>query len=173
MLVAAPAEFFNSSNTLILRSTVADITTNRRALHDYHILDRFEAGIELKGTEVKSIRAGFVNINHAFARVENGQVILYNCDIQPYERASHEQHEPKRERRLLLHRHEIEKLFGLSSITGHTLVALRMYWKNGRVKIELGVGKGKESHDKRTDLKKRAEQRETEREVARFHRGHS
>src|SRR5438067_2649575 len=151
---------------------MSDITINRRALHDYHILDRFEAGIELKGTEVKSIRAGFVNINNAFARVENGQLFLYGCDIQPYERASHEQHEPKRNRRLLLHRNEIDKLFGLASVKGHTLVALRMYWKSGRVKIELGVGKGKEAGEKRTDLKQRAEQREAQREVARFNRRH-
>lgn len=151
---------------------MADITTNRRAFHDYHILERYEAGVELKGTEVKSIRAGFVNINNAFARVENGQVFLYGADIQPYERASHEQHEPKRSRRLLLHRPEIDKLFGLSSVKGHALVALRMYWKSGRVKLELGVGKGKEAQDKRTDLKKRTEQRETDREVSRFNRRH-
>ena len=150
-----------------------DIATNRRALHDYHITERYEAGIELKGTEVKSIRAGFVNINNAFARVENSQMFLYNCDIQPYERASHEQHEPKRNRRLLLRRVEIDKLFGLASVQGHTLVALRLYWKNGRVKLEIGVGKGKESRDKRIDLKKRAEQRETDREVARFNQRHS
>jgi len=150
-----------------------DIATNRRALHDYYITERYEAGIELKGTEVKSIRAGFVNINNAFARVENSQMFLYNCDIQPYERASHEQHEPKRNRRLLLRRVEIDKLFGLASVQGHTLVALRLYWKNGRVKLEIGVGKGKESRDKRIDLKKRAEQRETDREVARFNQRHS
>lgn len=149
-----------------------DIATNRRALHDYHVSDRFEAGIELKGTEVKSIRAGFINISNAFARVENGQVFLWNCDIQPYERASHEQHEPKRNRRLLMHKHEIEKLFGFSSVKGHTLVALRMYWKNGRVKVEIGVGKGKEAGDKRLDLKKRVEQREAAREVAHFHKRH-
>jgi len=151
---------------------MSDITTNRRALHEYHILERIETGVELKGTEVKSIRAGFVNLNNAFARVENGQVFLYGADIQPYERASHEQHEPKRNRRLLLHRPEIDKLFGLSSVKGHTLVALRMYWKNGRVKVEIGVGKGKEAQDKRVDLRKRAEQRETDREVSRFNRKH-
>jgi len=152
---------------------VADIATNRKALHDYHILERYEAGIELKGTEVKSIRAGFANLTNAFARIENAQAFLYGCDIQPYERASHEQHEPKRNRRLLLHKQEINKLFGQSSIKGHTIVALRMYWKNGRVKVELGVGKGKESRDKRTDLKKRVEQRETAREISRFNRKHA
>jgi SsrA-binding protein len=150
-----------------------DIVNNRRALREYHILERFEAGVELKGTEIKSIRAGHANLNDAFARVENGQIFLFNADIQPYERASHDtQHEPKRYRRLLLHKQEIDKLFGLGSIKGHTLVALRMYWKNGRVKVELGVGKGKHAADKRADLKERVTRRETEREISRFNRKH-
>lgn len=149
---------------------MSDIITNRKALHDYHIIERVEAGVELKGTEVKSIRAGLANLSNAFARVENAEVFLYDADIQPYARASHEQHESKRVRRLLLHKKEIAKLFGLCSVKGHTLVALRLYWKNGRVKLELGVGKGKEARDKRQDLKKRASQRETEREVSRFNR---
>jgi len=150
----------------------ADIAVNRRALHDYHILDRFEAGVELKGTEVKSIRGGYGNINNAFCRVENGQVFLYESDIQPYIRASHEQHVAKRPRRLLLHKQEIHKLFGLTSVQGHTLVALRMYWKNHRVKIEIGVAKGKEARDKREDLKKAATKREMDREMARFNKKH-
>ena len=150
----------------------AEISVNRRALRDYHILERFEAGMELKGTEVKSIRAGFANINNAFARVENGQVFAYDVDIQPYERASFEQHEPKRSRRLLLHKQEIDRLFGQTQIKGHTLVALRMYWKGARVKLEIGVGKGKESVDKRQDLKAKATKRETDREVARFNKRH-
>lgn len=150
----------------------AEIVTNRKALHDYHILERYEAGVELKGTEIKSIRAGFANLTNAFARVENGQVFLYGCDIRAYEKASHEQHEPQRSRRLLLHKNEIAKLFGLTSIKGHTLVALRMYWKSGRIKIELGVGQGKEARDKRSDLKQRAEARETDREISRFNRRH-
>jgi SsrA-binding protein len=149
----------------------ADIVTNRKALREYHVLERFEAGVELKGTEVKSIRAGHANLNDAFARIDNGQIFLFNADIQPYERASHDtQHDPKRYRRLLMHRVEIEKLRGLSAIKGHTLVALRMYWKNGCVKIEIGVGKGKHLGDKRADLKERATRRETEREVSRFNK---
>ena len=150
----------------------SEIITNRKALHDYHILERIEAGIELKGTEVKSIRAGFANLTNAFARVEKGQVYLYDADIQPYARASHEQHESKRSRRLLMHKSEIAKLFALCSVQGHTLVALRMYWKNGIVKLELGVGKGKEAADKRANLKKRATDRETDREVSRFNKKH-
>jgi len=151
----------------------AEISVNRKALRDYHILERFEAGLELKGTEVKSIRAGLANINNAFARIEGGQAFIYDVDIQPYARASFEQHEPKRVRRLLLHRQEIDRLFGQTQIKGHTLVALRMYWKDARVKIEIGVGKGKEAADKRQDLKERATKRETDREVARFNKRHA
>jgi SsrA-binding protein len=151
----------------------AEISVNRKALRDYHILERFEAGMELKGTEVKSIRAGHANINNAFARVENGQVFVYDVDIQTYAKASFEQHEPKRGRRLLLHKQEIDRLFGQTQIKGHTLVALRMYWKDARVKIEIGVGKGKESVDKRQDLKDKATKRETDREVARFNKRHA
>lgn len=151
----------------------ADISVNRKALRDYHILERFEAGIELKGTEVKSIRSGLANVNNGFARVENGELFLFDLDIQPWAKASHEQHEPKRPRRLLLHRQEIDRLLGLTQIKGHTLMALRVYWKEARVKIELGVGKGKEAGDKRADLKERATKREVEREVSRFNRKHA
>lgn len=147
-----------------------DISVNRKALRDFHILSRYECGIELRGTEVKSIRAGLANVSGGFARVEKGEVFLYDADVQPYERASHEQHEPKRRRRLLLHKQEIDKLFGQTSIKGHTLVALRMYWKGARVKVEIGVGKGKEAHDKRADIKTRAVKRETDREIAQFNR---
>ena len=148
----------------------AEISVNRKALHDYHILERFEAGVELKGTEVKSIRAGLANLTNAFARIEGGQAFVYDVDIQPYIRASHEQHASKRARRLLLHKQEIDRLHGLTQIKGHTLVALRMYWKDARVKIEIGVGKGKLAGDKRQDLKERAAKRETDREVARFNK---
>jgi SsrA-binding protein len=107
----------------------AEIASNRRAFHNYQILEKIEAGIELQGTEVKSIRAGFANLNNAFARVENNEVYLYDADIQPYARASHTQHEPKRRRKLLLHKSEITKLFSASAVGGQTLVALRLYWK--------------------------------------------
>jgi SsrA-binding protein len=149
-----------------------DIANNRRALHEFQILDRYEAGVELKGTEVKSIRAGLANISSAFARIENGQLFLYGADIQPYERASHEQHDSKRNRRLLLHKQEIIKLFAQTQIKGYTLVALRMYWKGARVKLEIGVAKGKEAHDKRSDLKDRVEKREAQREATRFNDRH-
>lgn len=151
-----------------------EISVNRKALRDFHILDRFEAGIELVGTEVKAIRAGLANVNNAFARVENGQVWLHDMDIQAYEKASFVQHEPKRPRRLLLHRREIDKLLGKTQVEGQALIALRVYWKEHRVKVELALGKGKLSHDKRNDLKAKAEKRETDRVVAGFNkqRGH-
>ena len=151
----------------------ADISVNRKALRDYHILERFEAGLELKGTEVKSIRSGLANINNAFARIEGGQAFVYDIDIQPYVRASFEQHESKRIRRLLLHKQEIDRLLGQSQIKGHTIVALRLYWKDARVKLEVGIAKGKEAADKREDLKAKATKRETDREVARFNKKHA
>jgi SsrA-binding protein len=150
----------------------AEIASNRRAFHNYQILEKIEAGIALQGTEVKSIRAGFANLNNAFARVENNEVYLYDADIQPYERASHAQHEPKRRRKLLLHKTEIAKLFSASAIEGQTLVALRLYWKNSRVKVEIGVGRGKSTIDKRHDLKEKAVKRETDRAMSAFNRRH-
>jgi len=147
-----------------------EIASNRKALRDFHILETIEAGIELKGTEVKSLRAGKAQLRASYARVERRQIFLHDCDIQPYERASHEQHEPKRPRRLLLHRQEIDRLAGEVEISGRTLVALRLYWKNGRVKVALGLGKGKADTDKRADLKKRAQDRETDRLLASIQR---
>lgn len=149
------------------RASSGDIATNRKARRDYHISERYEAGIELRGTEVKSIRAGKVNIGEAFARIDKGEAWLYQCDIRPYEQASHEFHVPLRNRRLLLHKNEIRKLAALTDQQGATLVPLRLYWKNGRVKIELGVGKGKDQRDKREDIKRRVHDREVSREIAR------
>lgn len=147
----------------------ADIATNRKAGRDFHISDKYEAGIELRGTEVKSIRAGKINISDAFARVEKGQLFLYGCDIQPWETASFWfQHESKRPRRLLLHKREILKLDQATSIKGASLPLLRMYWKDRKVKVEIGVGKGKTHGDQRHDLKNRVELREAQREMARF-----
>jgi SsrA-binding protein len=150
----------------------AETILNRKARRDFHILERYEAGIELKGSEVKSIRAGKANIGDAFARIEKGEAFLYNADIQPYEKASHEIPVAKRARKLLLHREEIDKLYGESQIQGRALVVLKLYWKNGKLKAEIGVGQGKVARDKRADLKKRAVDRETEREVAKFNRRH-
>ena len=135
----------------------SDISTNKKARRDYEILDTYECGMELKGTEVKSIRAGKVNIADSFARVENGQMLLYGCDIQPWETAGEFfQHQARRPRRLLLHKREIFKLEQQTSQKGCSLVALKLYWKNGKVKLALGLGKGKTHRDQRYDLKARA-----------------
>jgi SsrA-binding protein len=145
-----------------------EIATNRKAPRDYHILERYEAGIELRGTEVKSIRQGKINLSDAFARVERGQIWLYNFDIQPYDKASHTQHEPRRTRRLLLHKREITKLTVMTLQKGLALPALRAYWKGPRVKIEIGVGKGKTKGDQREDLKGKAMDREAARAASNF-----
>ena len=137
-----------------------DLITNRKAHRDYEILETYEAGIVLVGSEVKSLRAGQGNLTDAFARIENNEVWLYQFDIQPYKQAHIYNHEPKAVRRLLLHRQEIRKLYDLVAIKGRTLVALKMYWKNRHLKVLLGVGIGKNVRDKREDLKKAAAKRE-------------
>jgi len=147
-----------------------EISKNRKAFHDFNIVDKFEAGIELKGTEVKSIREGHVHLRDAFAVIQNGQIFLVGCDIKPYSSASHEQHEPRRPRRLLLHRREIDRIEIKLEEKGFSMPALRLYWKEKRVKVELGLGRGKAQYDKRHTLKKKVQDREAKREVARFNR---
>lgn len=142
---------------------MADIVTNPKARRDYHILETFEAGIVLKGTEVKSLRAGKGQIADAFARVDNDEVWLHNAHIDEYSHGNIQNHAPKAPRKLLLNRAEIRKLFGLASVKGNTLLPLSFYWKNGRVKVALAVGKGKASFDKREDLKRRDSDREIKR----------
>jgi len=147
-----------------------EISKNRKAFHDFNIVDKFEAGIELKGTEVKSIREGHVHLRDAFAVVQNGQIFLVGCDIKPYSSASHEQHEPRRPRRLLLHRREINRIETKLEEKGFSMPALRLYWKEKRVKVELGLGRGKAQYDKRDTLKKKSQEREARRDMARFNR---
>lgn len=147
-----------------------DIVTNRKARHSYNILESFEAGIELRGTEVKSIRLGLANMTNAFARLEKGELFLHGLDIQPYERASHEQHEAKRPRRLLVHRAELLKLREAVEQHGCALPALRLYWKRQHVKVQVGIAKGKKVPDKRLDLKRRVAEREAARTAAAFNR---
>jgi SsrA-binding protein len=147
----------------------AEIATNRKAGRDFHISEKYEAGIELKGTEIKSIRAGKINIADGFARVENNQVFLYGCNIQSWETAGEwYNHAEKRPRRLLLHKSEILKLANAAHVKGCTLPLLRVYWKDRRVKVEIGVGKGKTHSDQRQDLKEKVELREAAREMSRF-----
>jgi len=142
---------------------MADIVSNPKARRDYEILETFEAGIVLKGTEVKSLRAGKGQLGDAFARVENDQVFLYNAHIEEYSFGNQLNHIPKAARKLLLHKSEIRKLFGLASVKGNALVPLALYWKNGKVKVALAVGKGKAQYDKREDLKRRESERELKR----------
>jgi SsrA-binding protein len=142
---------------------LADIVTNSKARRDYHILETFEAGIVLQGTEVKALRAGKGQIADAFARVEHDEVFLHNAHIDEYSHGNLQNHLPKAPRKLLLHKSEIRKLFSLASVKGNAVVPLALYWKNGRVKVSLGVGKGKVEHDKREDLKKRESDRELKR----------
>ena len=138
-----------------------NIAENRKAFHDYHILETHEAGLVLMGTEVKSIRGGHVNLRDSFARAEGGEVFVYNIHIQPYSHRGYADHDPIRRRKLLLHEHEILKLTGKVIEKGMTLVPLRMYFKNGRVKVALGLAKGKQAHDKRETIKRREADRET------------
>jgi SsrA-binding protein len=145
---------------------MADIVTNPKARRDYHILETFEAGIVLRGTEVKSLRAGKGQIADAFARVENGEVILYNAHVDEYSHGNRQNHNPKAPRKLLLHKSEIRKLFGLSSVKGNALFPLALYWKRGKVKVALAVGKGKAHYDKREALKKRESDRELKRAMS-------
>lgn len=142
---------------------MADIVSSPKARRDYEILETFEAGVVLHGTEVKALRAGKGQIGDAFARVENGQVFLHNAHIDEYDFGNLNNHQPKGVRKLLLHKSEIRKLAALSAVKGHALVILSLYWKNGRVKALVGVGKGKVEYDKREDLKKREADRETKR----------
>ncbi len=147
---------------------MADIVTNSKARRDYHILDTFEAGIVLRGTEVKALRAGRGQLQDAYAEVRDGEVFLCNAHIEEYSHGNIQNHAPKAVRKLLLHASEIRKLFSLSSIKGNALIPLALYWKNGRVKVALAVGKGKAQYDKRQDLRRREAEREVER--ARRHR---
>jgi SsrA-binding protein len=144
-----------------------NIAENRKAFHDYHILETFETGVVLLGTEVKSIREGRVNLRDSYARTENGEVFVYNIHIQPYSHRGYAEHDPLRRRKLLLHAHEIRKLVGKTIEKGMTLVPLRMYFKDGKVKMALGLAKGKQLHDKRETIKRREVDRETRAAVKR------
>ena len=143
------------------------VATNRAARRDYHILETCEAGIELVGTEVKSLRASKANLKDSFARIERGEVFLCNMHISPYEFGNIANVDPKRVRRLLLHKNQIKKLIGQTSIKGFTLIPLSAYIKRGRVKIELALARGKRSFDKRETIKKREADLEVRRAVRR------
>jgi SsrA-binding protein len=144
-----------------------DISVNRRAFHDYTILERFEAGLVLTGSEVKSLRDHRANLKDAYARFFGEELFLIGSHISPYGPASQFGHDPERTRKLLLHRKELERLRGKVQERGLTLVPLRLYWSKGRAKAELGLGQGKKLHDKRASIRERMERREMDRAMAR------
>ncbi|MEI6197446.1 MAG: SsrA-binding protein SmpB [Verrucomicrobiota bacterium] len=150
---------------------MADIVTNHKARRDYLILDTFEAGIVLHGTEVKSLRAGKGQIADAFARIEKNEAWIYNVHIDEYSHGNLQNHAPKAPRKLLLHKSEIRKLYELGAVKGNTIVPLSFYWKNGKVKVALGVGKGKVEFDRRDDIKKRESDRELKRATMHWKKG--
>jgi len=141
----------------------SSVAENRKAFHDYHLLETFEAGLVLLGTEVKAIREGRVNLRDSYARVEDGEVFLYNVNISPYSHRGYADHEPLRRRKLLLHKSEIRKLIGKTVERGMTLVPLRVYFKDGRAKVEIATARGKARYDKRQAIAKRDALRETQR----------
>jgi SsrA-binding protein len=142
---------------------MAEIVANPKARRDYHILETFEAGIVLRGTEVKSLRAGLGQLRDAYARVEEGEVWLHNAHVEEYSHGNIHNHSPKMKRKLLLRRSEIRKLASLSEVKGRALIPLSMYWKNRRVKVALAVGQGKAEYDKRDDTRRREVEREIKR----------
>jgi len=139
------------------------IADNRKAFHEFHILERFEAGIALTGTEIKSLRMGQVSLREAYARIEDGEVWLYNAHIAPYTHGNRFNHEPLRRRRLLLHKKEIMRLFGKTREKGFALVPTKLYWKGDWAKVEIALAQGKKLHDKRETIVGREHQREMQR----------
>ncbi len=137
------------------------VAENRKAFHDYHVLETFEAGVALLGTEVKAIREGRVNLRDSFGRVEGGEVFVFNVHISPYSHRGYAEHEPLRRRKLLLHKQEIRKLIGKTTERGMTIVPLRLYFKEGRVKVAIGLAKGKKEYDRRETIKRRETERES------------
>lgn len=142
-----------------------EILTNRQAFHEYHILDKFEAGAVLVGTEVKSIMEGRIQLKDSYVQVKDGEVWLLNAHISPYSHGNKQNHEPLRTRKLLLHRKEIEKLERETTVKGMTLVVTAIYWKNGRIKFEIGTAKGKKLYDKRESEMKKTVEKETRQQL--------
>lgn len=139
------------------------VAQNKKANHDYFIGETYEAGMVLQGTEIKSIRNGRINLKDSYARIQNGEIYLLNAHISPYEQGNRYNHDPLRQRKLLLHKREIDKLLGETKEAGYALVPLKVYLKNGYAKILIGLGKGKKNYDKREDLKKKEAKRDIER----------
>lgn len=141
------------------------VANNKKAYHDYFIEEKYEAGLVLHGTEVKSLRMGKCSIKEAFIRIEKGEVYIYGMHVSPYEKGNIFNKDPLRPKKLLLHKQEIRKLIGSSAEKGYTLVPLQVYFSNGRAKIEIGLAKGKKLYDKRQDIAKKDQKREAEKEM--------
>ncbi len=148
-------------------SGVKLVARNKKARFNYELGDRFEAGLVLTGTEVKSLRLGKASLTEAYARIKNGEGWLMGCQIQPYPFAYYDNHEPTRPRKLLLHKRELRRLAGKVDQQGYSLIPLSLYFKRGRAKVELALAKGKKRHDKRAAIKKRDQEREMERALRR------
>lgn len=149
------------------------LAQNRKARHDYTIEDTFEAGIELRGTEIKSIRSGRMNLKDSFGKIDNNELFLHNAHISPYEQGNQFNHDPLRTRKLLLHRREINKLIGKSMQSGYSIIPLKVYIKNGKAKVLIGLAKGKKKYDKRQALKEQDAKREMDKAINRSMKGMS
>ena len=147
------------------KETVKTVATNRRAFYEYHVEEKFEAGVALTGTEVKSLREAQVNFKDCYASIDNGEAWLIGCYIAPYHHGTDANHDPERRRKLLLHRREIGRLLGKVAERGLTLIPLRLYFKDGRAKLELGLARGKKLYDKREAIRERDERRNTAQEI--------
>ena len=141
------------------------VTTNRKAYHDYHIHDTYEAGISLLGTEVKSLRGGSANLKESYVIIKDGEAFLLNCHISPYSHGNIQNHDPLRTRKLLLHKKEINRLWGSISQKGFTLVPLKIYFKDGKAKVEIGLARGKRQYEKRATIREKEAKREIERHM--------
>jgi SsrA-binding protein len=155
---------------MVNSNTEKTVATNRKAFHEYNIIEKLEAGIVLQGTEVKSLRSGKANLRDSYGRIEKGELWLVNLHISPYEQGNIWNHEPRRPRKLLLHRQEIRRLAGKVEEKGLTLVPLRIYFKKGRAKVELAIARGKKLYDKRDAIAKRDTDRDMERELKQKYR---
>lgn len=154
-----------------MEKSIKIVAENRKARHDYHIHETYEAGIALTGTEVKSLRAGKANLKDSYARIDHAEIMLYNLHISPYEQGNRFNHEPLRTRKLLMHRYEINKLIGKTKEKGYTLVPLKLYFTRGKAKVELALATGKKMYDKRQDMAERDAKREMDRAVRERQKG--
>jgi len=166
--IAGPGYYIICLLELLMTDSIIQIIKNKKARFEYEILDTFEAGVVLRGTEVKSIRQKKVNIQESYARIKDGEVYIVGMNVSAYEMGNRFNHDPLRERKLLLHKHEIRRLIGKLNEKGYTLVPLRMYIRNGKVKIELGLGKGKAVYDKKKTIQDRDMKRDMQRDIKKY-----